>query len=114
LTLSGVGDDTSGIVAENRRQSFDLAPETGSRHLLWITEEAARHTTFNHEPGSCESYSAEEGLDVSRCARHLSWLRSAMLAFLDAYVRDDADAAAYLASDNLRVLTEGGAQWELR
>ncbi len=112
LVLSGVGDDTSDTTSESRRPSFDLAPATGQRHRLDILEEAARHETYNLELESCESYSNRNGLDTARCAMHLEWLRSAGLAFADAYVRGDADARAYLASDNLGVWS--GGTWETR
>jgi len=108
LGLTGVGDDTAGQVAENRRVSFDLMPP-GDKHLLWLLEEPARHTTFEYKLESCERYADDEMLDPTvfpaRCATYLVWLRSAMLAFLDAYVRDLPAAQAYLASDNLAVLT---------
>ncbi len=112
LILTGVGDDTD-VVAENRRLAFDLAPE-GDRHLAWITEEAARHTTFNYGVDACERHQAGEGADPARCEAYRLWLRAVVLAFLDAHLRGDADAAAYLASDNPAVFSGGALSWEHR
>lgn len=117
LVLSGVGDDTGDSVAENRRRTFDLMP-AGDKYLLWLLEEAARHTSFEFEVDACATYAASQMLDPAvypaRCETYLAWLRSALLAFLDAHVRDSATARAYLASENLSVLTESAASWERR
>ncbi|RZO61964.1 MAG: hypothetical protein EVA89_10275 [Sandaracinaceae bacterium] len=113
LTLTGVGDDTSDHVAENRRLSFDLAP-SGDRHLLWIEEEAARHTTFEYGTEACERHVRDEGGDAARCEAYLVWLRSVAVAFAQAVARDDEVARAYLSSDDPERLAEGGASWEHR
>jgi hypothetical protein len=38
-------------------------------------------------------------------------LQSVAIAFLDAYVRDDADARRWLDSDDARVIVNGRADW---
>ena len=48
------------------------------------------------------------------CETHLEWLRSASLAFLDAYVRDASRAQAWLDSDALERLSSGVAELERR
>ncbi len=110
LFLTGAGDD-QGHVAENRRLSFELA-QPGGKYRGWIAEESARHATFNYKPDGCENHAS--GGDPARCAEHLTWLRSAVLAFLDAHLRDDPVAAAYLESDHLTHLSGGTFEWSRR
>jgi hypothetical protein len=45
---------------------------------------------------------------------YLTWLRSAMVAFLDAHLRGRPEARVYLESDDLGVLAAGAASWESR
>jgi predicted dienelactone hydrolase len=112
LSLTGVGDDTA-VVAEDRRLPFErMMP--GEKYLGWITDESARHTMFELGLEGCERYAADEGLDPARCTRFRPWLVSAALAFLDAQLRDDAEARAYLASDDLEVLSGGEMEWSRR
>lgn len=112
LFLTGVGDDTDSV-AENRRLSFDLAPP-GDRHLAWITEEAAVHTSFEYQLDGCERHQAREGGDAARCEDYRAWLRSVALAFLDQHLRASAAAEAYLRSDFPARLSVGAMSWEHR
>jgi len=112
LTLSGVGDDTD-VVAENRRVPFERMM-SGDKYLGWITDESARHTTFDLELGGCERYAADTALDPARCTMFRPWLLSAALAFLDAELREDAIARDYLASDALEILSSGVMEWTAR
>ncbi len=112
LFLTGAGDDTESV-AENRRLSFELAP-LGDRHLAWITEEAAVHTTFEHQLAGCERHQAREGGDAARCEDYRAWLRSVALAFLDHHLRASPEAGAYLRSDFPTRLSEGAMTWEHR
>ena len=109
LIASGAGDDTSGTVAEDRRAAFSQAPVT-DKYLYWNTAEAARHTTFEFKPRSCERYMGPGAVDAARCETYIEWLRSATLAFLDAYTRNDEAARAYLLSDDLVILSEGAVE----
>ncbi len=107
LFLTGAGDDSGGIVPETRRLPFDLGPG-GDWYRGWITEEEANHGTFNYQTDSCI---ADGGL---RCLEYLDWLGSAALAFLDAHVREDAFARAYLGSENLDALSGSALEWSRR
>ena len=110
LIMTGAGDDTSGTVAEDRREAYTRLPGT-DKYLIWNTEEAARHTTFELKPDSCEGYTGPGAVDAERCQTYVTWLQSAVIAFLDAYTRDDALAKAYLASDNVVTLSAGAVEW---
>jgi predicted dienelactone hydrolase len=121
LVLTGAGDDTNGSLGENRRVLFSrLAP--GEKYLGWIADDGARHNTFNFDTDACLQYAAQQGLDPERCQAFLPWLASAALAFLDAEVRGHgagdaparARALAYLASDDLVVLSSGTMEWSRR
>ena len=113
LTLSGVGDSTPEAAAPPRREPFGLMMP-GEKYQLWNTEEAARHSTFNHETIDCQNYQANRGADVGRCDTYLTWLDSAALAFADAQLRGSRVAKDWLASDNLVVLSAGAAEWNRR
>lgn len=110
LFVSGRGDDTGDTIAEGRRASFDLVP-AGDKYRLWIDDEAARHSTFEHKTDACTTWIAQNGGDVARCSTFIAWQRSAIFAFLDAYVRELPAAKAYLASDNLATLSAGVIEW---
>lgn len=117
LTVTGMGDDTSDTVAEGRRVPFELMP-TGQKFLGWIKDEAARHTTFDHNPDACERHLKQEGLDealaAKRCKAHLVWLESVVVAFLDATLRSSSRARSYLSSDAPKTLSAGVMDWERR
>ncbi|MEM7233659.1 MAG: acetylxylan esterase [Planctomycetota bacterium] len=102
MSITGAGDDTGGTVAENRRGAYMNMPE-GDKYIAWIEDEAARHGTFQFKTDACLRHGAEE----ARCDEHLKWVRSAGLAFLDAYVRRDPVAIDYLGSDKLERLSAG-------
>lgn len=118
LIVSGVGDDTAGDVAEERRQTFDLGTASDQRYLLWNLDEAARHNTFNFKGDACPNYAQNNGLEPSlypaRCATYLDGQVSAVLAFADAYLRDHGPALDYLGSDNLTVLYGEQGRWETK
>lgn len=86
-----------------RRVPFDAQPADGERWLLYsnLPVGVGEHGTYNLG-----------GLDSpdERVKRLSFAISSATRAFLDAYVRDDAAAAAWLASDDARVLA-GEAEW---
>jgi hypothetical protein len=113
LFLTGAGDDTNGVTAETRRDPYDLAP-AGDKHLFWILEEAARHGTFELDPGPCTTYSTGAMLDPARCLDYEEWLSNVMVAFLDAHVRALPDAALYLESTAPSDFAGGAADWTLR
>jgi predicted dienelactone hydrolase len=113
LTLSGTGDDTPEAMASWRRLPFErMLP--GDKHRLWIDDEQARHETFDHSTDACVTYVTARSGDTTVCDRHLVWLESAALAFVDAHARDRAQAHAWLASDALVTLSGGVVEWSHR
>lgn len=110
LFLTGVGDVTGETESTPRRLAYDLQP-TSDKYRLWITEAAARHTTFEQKNDGCLSWVKQNGGDVARCDTYLAWQRSAIWAFLDAYVRKVPAAQQYLLSNNLVALGGGGIEW---
>ena len=110
LVMTGAGDDTTGTPGEDRRAAYELLP-SGDKYLFWNTEEAARHTVFQHKADSCFEYSGPDSVDASRCRLYLLWQRSAILAFLDAYIHEDTAAYEYLQSDNIQILSESAAEF---
>jgi hypothetical protein len=95
--------DLTGLV---RRFPFTAQPADGTRHLLYskLPVGVGGHGTYNLE----DSTSADERL--TRLSRAL---RSSVLAFLDASVKGDAAATAWLATDNAKVIA-GEVDWERR
>jgi dienelactone hydrolase len=89
-----------------RRQAFELQPADGRRHLLYsrLPAGVGGHPTYDLE----DAASTDERVVALSAA-----LDSAARAFLDAYLRDDAEAAAWLASDHARIMA-GDADWETR
>lgn len=94
------------LTGEIRRRHFDLVPGDGSRWLLYsnLPVGVGGHGTYHLE----DLDSAD-----TRLARFSDALVSTALAFLDATLSDDETAAAWLASDNARVLA-GDADYESR
>lgn len=89
-----------------RRFAFSAQPADGRRRLLYsnLPVGVGGHGTYNLE---------DSGSSDERLSRFSRALRSTVLAFLDAHVKGDAAAEAWLATDNARVLA-GEADWERR
>lgn len=89
-----------------RRFPFTAQPADGTRRLLYsnLPVGVGGHGTYNLE---------DSGSSDERLSRFSRALRSSVLAFLDAHVKGDATAKAWLATDNARVLA-GDADWERR
>lgn len=107
LALSGEGDDVADTSSDERRATFDLL--TGpNRHLAWLTPESATHATFDHEVDPCEELLARaDDEDAGVCASYTRWLESPALAFADAELRGDPEAAAWLLGDGFAALSGG-------
>lgn len=101
LVGTGLGDGGSEEVSTPRRDPF-LHSAAGDNHLIWIEHQSAQHTVFE---GSREACLRTSGQAI--CDRMQALLTSSVLAFLDTYLRESAEAAAYLASDDL--VTAAGA-----
>jgi hypothetical protein len=97
MFITGVGDET-GEPPEARVSAW-LTSTPGDKVLLWDTEAEAVHET----------------MDIDRCetplrADHCAWIGSAGLAFLDAVVRQRAEAEEWLLSNALEVLSGGAIE----
>lgn len=109
LLMTGANDVKPlkpGLTGEVRRFPFSAQPGDGSRHMLYSNLPAGvgGHETYNLDDRSS---------DDERLVRLSRALRSTALAFLDAYVRGDEAAKAWLATGNGKVLA-GDADWATR
>ena len=111
LVVSGEGDckKGKGITGDSRKLNYEMMP-AGNKSMLYLPDDTCdnaercmgctmSHGTFNL--GDCAS-------DAGPTSRAIV---SAVTAYLDAKVRDRAEARAYLASDKLEGLAPG-AIWE--
>ena len=109
LVMTGDNDvksDNPGLNGAVRRMAFDLQPADGARRLLFsrLPRGVGGHETFDLE---------DLGDPDPRVARLSLALRSTMLAFLDATVRQDPAAVSWLASDRGPRIA-GDAEWTRR
>ena len=104
LMCTGAQD---GDAPHERRDPFEYMPE-GDKYLLWIEHEGAQHTVFEGDTRACLAAVHDQII----CDDMQAWLGSAIRAFLDAHVRDDAVAAAYLASESIVDASGGVVQWD--
>jgi dienelactone hydrolase len=93
---------------ENRKLAYELSPP-GDKHLIFIDDAGAQHTLFEAELAACEKHRTTE-----RCATMRSWLFATGIAFVDAHLRDDADARAWLTSSAIETASEGTASWSFK
>jgi predicted dienelactone hydrolase len=108
LTLTGTEDYARRVstqTPETRQHPYRYAPP-GDKYLLVIA--GATHSSYQGKDASRRS-GDRPGVDVQKVA---SLTNTATLAFLDAYVRDDSGAKAYLQSEALRQLSGTGTTWE--
>jgi predicted dienelactone hydrolase len=125
LVATGSLDQSSrtGQSPQSRREPFDRAP-AGDKYLLYI--EGATHMSFTGKLAGSNMDRAvnravsdylEPGGDVmDEALRYdqtaiFQTVQCATLAFLDAYVKDDPAAKAYLQGGNIAQLTRG-VEWE--
>lgn len=93
LMCTGAND---GDTPQQRRDPYEHMP-TGDQYLLWIEHDGAQHTVFEGDTRACLAATHDQSI----CNDMQDWLGSGIRAFLDAYLRDDPTAIAYLASDSL-------------
>lgn len=109
LVMTGNNDvkpDNMDLTGAIRRMAFDLQPADGMRRMLFSRLPAG--------VGAHETYDLENlGSPDARLDRLSRALRSTMLAFLDATVRRDAAAAAWLDAGMPSRLA-GDAEWTRR
>lgn len=106
MMASGASDGDPGE-PETRVQVFDNLPASDPHWKIYIDDPAAIHVLFEGEIERCSDLSSE-----ARCTEMRSWLYSAGLAFLDAQLKDSADADAWLASGAVEALSAGDATLE--
>ena len=108
LIVTGRGDHNPPDTADGRASVFDaLAP--GDKARLFIEDPAAIHMLFAHEVATCADHST-----LDHCKVLAAWMRSAVVSFLDAHLRQSPDAIAYTSSDKLARASAGLAEWSLR
>jgi hypothetical protein len=105
LMATGANDikDNMDQTGEVRHQGFDYLPADGTRYMLYshIKQGTGGHGTYNL--GDAESPNAAlSSLSLT--------LKSVVLAFLDAHLRDDPEARAFLHSTRPSQLA-GDAEW---
>ena len=106
LLITGKNDLNPGsptLTGANRRQPFDYLPGgEGEQHLLYSTLSVGNHGSFNlgTDPAGDQN--------LERLEEALS---STVRAFVDAHLRLDSDAAAWLASDAALAIAGGEAEW---
>lgn len=99
LVITGDNDDSpikgqEGKKGAWRREVYDRAP-AGDKYLLWIND-------AHHNFGGITGPAKWTGAGPANAAQ-VELVTSTCLAFLDAYVRGDADAKAYLAAAQKQV-----------
>jgi len=108
LIGTGRGDEDPPDTADGRSSVFDLV-QPGDKYRIFIEDPEAIHTIYELSTDNCAITTPLE-----RCEEFRDWVKSAGLAFLDAYLRDDPDAQAWLASSDLDVASAGTAEWSTR
>jgi len=108
LIGTGRGDDDPPDTADGRASVFDLM-QPGNKARIFVEDPAAIHTVFELETDNCT-----RNATLAHCQEMRNWVRSAGLAFLDAYVRARPAAIAWLASTRLATASAGVAEWSTR
>ena len=88
-----------------RRVPFFRMPPTGDKYQLYIHDARAYHNMFLLQTAKCRP------ADQARCTEIVQRIRSSVLAFLDAHVRQLPAAVAWLNSNNIVNASNGDAEW---
>ncbi|MDY7110169.1 MAG: hypothetical protein SYC29_16180 [Planctomycetota bacterium] len=107
LVVAGSRDETSltDETPASRRHPFEHAPADGTKYLLFI--DGATHSSY-------------QGRDASRRLReetplNVDWIErittAAVVAHMDAYVRDDKAAKTWLDSGAIKAIEGGRLEW---
>lgn len=107
LVVTGNNDtkpQKPGLTGATRRVVYEKQPADGQRWLLYsnLAEGVGGHPSYNLE---------DLGSSDARLSRLSRAIRSVVLAYLDAQLRGDAEASAYLASDDVKTLA-GDVDWQ--
>ncbi|MEZ4237912.1 MAG: hypothetical protein R3F59_17535 [Myxococcota bacterium] len=109
LIASSLGDvDENPPIPGDRADAFYLA-DAEQQYLAWVDAEAMRHSTLNLRLDDCVNFT-----DVATCTTYVTWLARTTLAFLDGYLRCDADALDWLDSDAVQVTSADVFQLDAR
>lgn len=100
LTATGLNDTSAGQSAANRRVPHVTMPP-GGRYRFFIDHADASHSMINLN-------AATPNPEVEE------WLKAAVLAFVDATLREIPEAQAYINSQNLTLFSVGVADWDVR
>jgi predicted dienelactone hydrolase len=101
------GSEDRGALGQDpqwRLQPFQRAPE-GDKYAVFI--EGANHFSFAGRLGQLMLRLGGREVDRAQQRRILEYVKSASLAYWDAYLKGDQAALAYLASDALEAYSEG-------
>ena len=104
LMCTGARD---GDAPHERRDPFEYMPG-GDKYLFWIEHAGAQHTVFEGDTRAC--FAAVH--DQTVCDDMQAWLGSVIRAFLDAYLREDPAAVAYLAGESVVEASDGVVEWD--
>lgn len=103
MTGSRDGPTRTGQPAEWRKQPYELSPP-GDKYLLWVEG-------MDHGFGGVSGL--KDGLvKFQSNVDHISYTKMSTLAFWDAFLKGDAEAKAWLASDALASFSKGTAKLE--
>jgi hypothetical protein len=96
-----------GDMPYGRRIGFRRMPQ-GSKYHIYVHDPDAFHGLYALSTDKC----ATKGVNQQKCDEIARWLQSTALAFLDAHVRQDANAFAWLQSTNIETASQGVAEWQ--
>jgi len=104
---TGLPGECIGDTPYGRRIPFGRMPR-GDKYHLYVHDADTFHELFSLNTDKCAALGVAQG----KCDEIARWLESAALAFLDAHLRGDAQALAWLQSNNLELASAGVATWE--
>jgi hypothetical protein len=80
----------------------------GDKYLMYINETDSFHGLFGFNIGECLA----RGISPAKCDAFRSWLSSAAVAFLDAYLQGNLVARHWLDGAYLRYASQGVVEWQ--
>ncbi len=107
LVVTGAQESTSFTdeTPQTRREPFDLA-KAGDKYLIYI--QGATHSSFAG-PAAIRVFKESPETDINTITDTLA---SGVLAFLDAYMKNDQAAKDYLAGEGIKTVSTGKAEVE--
>jgi hypothetical protein len=124
MVMSGTNDTAAGnMPVESRRDPFFYSPP-GDKYLVWI--EDAYHASFTGKLASDNTYDqllgvwvdsvlgnrdAASGIEATDQQAIFEYVKTASLAFWDAYLKNTPEAQRWLASDALPGYSGGTVEY---